>query len=473
MNQTRKEAQPTEESGLGREDDTIVALATAAGEGAVAIVRLSGPNSLHIADAVFACRGQKPSKCPTKTVAFGRIRDECGAVVDEALMLIMRGPGSFTGEDVVEFQCHGGHFPSSRIIALLIRHGARPADPGEFTKRAFLHGRIDILQAESIMDLVRAQSEKSAAQAVEQMEGRLSHEVNGIYDQLLRVETEIAATLDFSEEDIPQPIMEECITGINSALFNLDRLLQTWQEGRMLRDGFRVVIMGRPNAGKSSIFNLLVGADRAIVSRHAGTTRDTIEETVQMEGYPIRLVDTAGLRASECEIEQEGIRRARRQQTTADMILYVVPACDPPHPDDRAEWEQLKSARLRLVLNHADRGNVHPDYTNIHIEKTLSIATQNIYRERIINLITSVIKNEIIESSPHAVSVSERHRSGLIRARAAAAAAVRELERAGWAASVPASENLREALDEIGILTGRIYTRELLESIFSRFCVGK
>ena len=455
--------------------DTIAAIATAPGEGAVSIIRLSGPASLRISDAVFRpLHGPCPSQRRSHTVTLGRVVAADGAVLDETLMLVMRAPHSYTGEDVVEFQGHGGRIASGRILNRVLECGARPADPGEFTRRAFLDGRMDMLQAESVLDLVRAQSDKAAAQAVEQMEGGLSREVNAIYDLLLGSGTEIEATLDFSEDEIPQHVVPESIKSIRLAIEHADRLLASWNEGRALREGIRVAILGRPNAGKSSLFNLLLGHDRAIVTPHPGTTRDTLEEPVSWGGWPVRLVDTAGLRETECAIEQEGVRRSRQQQSAADLTLYVVDAHQPPHPDDRTYLASASPERTLLVLNKADLGAHEgwkdPCFAN---EKTFSIATQDAYRKHIIDFCTIVINRVYSCPLPHAGAVSARHRAELESARDGCREAVERLTTEGAAGAVLACESLRSAMDALGRLTGRQYSQELMDSIFNRFCIGK
>ena len=466
---------PSAQAPFSAAADTIAAIATAPGEGAVSIVRLSGPASLRVAEAIFRpLHGPPASARRSHTVALGRVVAADGAILDEVLMLVMRAPHSYTGEDVIEFQGHGGRMASGRVLNRAIECGARPAQPGEFTRRAFLNGRMDMLQAESVLDLVRAQSDRAAAQAIEQMEGGLSREVNAVYDLLIRAGAEIEATLDFSEDEIPQGVVPESIKSISKAVDHLDRLLSSWNEGRVLREGIRIAILGRPNAGKSSLFNLLLGHDRAIVTPHPGTTRDTLEETVSWGGWPIRLVDTAGLRDAECVIEQEGVRRSRQQQSTADLALYVADAHLPPHPDDRAALAAAPPERTLLVLNKADLGqDAEWDNTGLTNEKVFSIATQDIYRNIITDFCIKVINRIFSCPLPHAGAVSARHRTELADAREESLVAMERLRAEGAAGAVLASESLRSAMDALGRMTGRQYSGELMDSIFSRFCIGK
>ncbi|OQW97779.1 MAG: tRNA uridine-5-carboxymethylaminomethyl(34) synthesis GTPase MnmE [Verrucomicrobia bacterium A1] len=306
--------------------DTIAAIATAPGEGSVAIVRVSGPESLAIADAAFKASGPPPSARPSPALVHGHAVAADGLILDEALLLIMRSPKSFTREDVVEFQCHGGAVSAARILQRLIECGCRPAGPGEFTRRAFLNGRMDLTQAEAVLDLVRAHSDRAAAVAMEQLRGALRRRTDEIYDDALRIAVSLESSLDFPEDDLPGFSLDTLKASLQKDVERCRTLAGSCREGRLLRDGIRVVIAGRPNVGKSSLFNLLLGRDRTIVSPHAGTTRDTVEEWISIDGYGVRLVDTAGIRPSTCPIEQEGVRRAIDQLSSAGLILSVVDA---------------------------------------------------------------------------------------------------------------------------------------------------
>ncbi|MBP7275959.1 MAG: tRNA uridine-5-carboxymethylaminomethyl(34) synthesis GTPase MnmE [Kiritimatiellae bacterium] len=455
--------------------DTIAAIATAPGEGAVAIVRLSGPESLQIADVAFSpMRGPCASERTSHTVCFGRVTSSDGRPIDESLMLIMRGPHSFTGEDVVEFQGHGGRIAASRILKRMLECGARSAEPGEFTRRAFMNGKMDMLQAESVLDLVRAQSDMSAARAIEQMEGGLSREINSAYDHLLHAGSELEATLDFSEDEIPETAVPECVERIDCASNQIRRLLASWEEGRVLREGIRVTILGRPNAGKSSLFNMLLEQDRAIVSPHPGTTRDTLEECVIWGGWPVRLTDTAGLRDSECSIEQEGVRRSRKQQAESDLALYVADAHLPPHPDDLAYLSSAPPARTLLILNKSDLGR-HAAWESSGFinESIFSIATDPAYKQRIVISCVGRFEREFVSALPHPAAISERHRHELDIALRAAESARDRLCADTPSGAVLACESIREATSALGRITGREYSSELLNAIFGRFCIGK
>ncbi|MDD3605078.1 MAG: tRNA uridine-5-carboxymethylaminomethyl(34) synthesis GTPase MnmE, partial [Kiritimatiellae bacterium] len=292
-------------------DDTIAAIGTAPGTGGIAVVRVSGPRTMEIADRIVRCSAPRPSMRRTMSVIYGHIAAAAGDV-DEVLVLVMKGPGSYTREDMIEIQGHGGRVMAAAVLQAVLDAGARLAEPGEFTKRAFLNGRIDLTQAEAVADIVGARSRRAGRAALEQLEGSLSAAVNALYDRLMGIAADMEATLDFPEEDIPEALIQDVPDRISRAVSEMDLLISSWQEGRLLREGALIVISGRTNVGKSTLLNALLDTDRAIVSHIPGTTRDIIEEGLVLDGIPVRLVDTAGLRETSCEIESEGIRRTMR-----------------------------------------------------------------------------------------------------------------------------------------------------------------
>ncbi len=308
--------------------DTIAAMATPSGEGGIAIVRLSGPDTFRIIQTIFTPTGKPFAEREPNTFAHGHIMDE-SCPIDEVLVLIMRSPKSYTCEDMVEIQGHGGRISAQRILHQCTQHGARLAEPGEFTKRAFMNGRIDLLQAEAVGDLIHARSERAATIAMEQLRGGLSATVNTLYDDVLKASTNLEVSLDFSEEDICSSVIENCTSCIMLSVNRLDNLLKSWTEGHVLREGASVVIIGNPNTGKSTLLNALLQQDRAIVTDQPGTTRDTLEESFVLQGIPIRLIDTAGIRETNCAIEKEGISRTRRVQNSADILLFLIDASQP------------------------------------------------------------------------------------------------------------------------------------------------
>ena len=337
-------------------NDTIAAIATPLGEGGIAVVRISGPNSLSIADASFRPVGKTsraPSLAPTHTIHFGKIVRQ-GRILDEVLLAVMRAPRSFTREDVVEITCHGGLLPAKLVLDTILQNGARLATPGEFTRRAFLNGRIDLAQAEAVADLIHSRTELALAAANEQLAGKLSQRINLLRDDLMKTLAHVEAHIDFPDEDIAPHTREKLIGQLESAVVFIDQLLSTADEGRILRHGIRAAIIGRPNVGKSSLLNQLLGHDRAIVSPIPGTTRDTIEETANIRGIPVNFIDTAGLREASDAIEVEGIRRSRGALANAEIILHVLDAAEPLTAADKTFLHEFAQKKRILIRNKSD-----------------------------------------------------------------------------------------------------------------------
>src|SRR5580698_2011611 len=337
-------------------DDTIAAIATPLGEGGLAVVRLSGVQAFAIADKCFQPSGKnslKPSAAPTHTIQFGKIvRGE--KIIDEVLVAVLRAPRTFTREDTVEISCHGGLLPAKLVLDALLAGGARLAEPGEFTKRAFLNGRIDLAQAEAVADLIHARTELALQAANEQLAGKLSQRINLLRDELIKTLAHVEAHIDFPDEDIAPDTKGQLVARLEQGVRFMDELLRTSNEGQILRRGIRAAIVGRPNAGKSSLLNQLLGHDRAIVSPIPGTTRDTIEETANIRGLPVVFIDTAGLRAARDEIEVEGIRRSRESLAKAEFILHVLDASGPFTPADEISLAEFAGKQRILVRNKSD-----------------------------------------------------------------------------------------------------------------------
>ncbi|MFH1970721.1 MAG: tRNA uridine-5-carboxymethylaminomethyl(34) synthesis GTPase MnmE [Verrucomicrobiota bacterium] len=450
--------------------DTIAAIATAPGEAGIAIIRISGAESLTVADRIFSHAGEPPSHRAPGAFMRGFVKSD-GHIIDEALLLVMRTPHSYTREDVVEIQCHGGFVSARRILQTILAIGVRLAEPGEFTKRAFLNGRIDLVQAEAVLDLIRAQSDRSAAAAVEQLEGSLSASFNDVYDNTLRVCADLEAALDFSEDDAPPALIPESIVQAHKILEQINDMLATWEEGHLLREGALVVISGRPNVGKSTLLNALLGRNRAIVSPVPGTTRDTLEEMIILEGIPIRLVDTAGLRTTTCAIEQESIRRARSHMQKADLHLYIIDASKPLDSEDGSHLKSLKAEKSIVIINKIDLGAL--------IQEKDTAGFINIKAQLNSGKGLKEIQNRIIEQlgltysgQPHA-AIAERHNEILQKSYTDIKEALKILASGQDESIVLAVSHLRFAIESLGQITGKIYHAELLNSIFSRFCVGK
>lgn len=446
--------------------DTIAALSTAAAEAAVSVIRISGTRALEIAGTVL--RGRRPlAELPPRTACRVQALGSEGVVVDEGLVLVFRGPASFTGEDVVEFQGHGGLLVSGTVLAALLAAGARAAGPGEFTQRAYLNGKLDLTQAEAVMDLIHAQSTLALRAANEQLGGAIGREAEMLKQDLLPVLAHVEAFIDFPDEDISPETGAALVARLDAVIVRAQRLIATSEQGRILRQGARTVICGRPNAGKSSLLNLLSGFERAIVSPTAGTTRDTIEEIVQVHGLPLRLVDTAGLRDSGDTVEQLGIERTRREMERADLILEVVDASQPPAPGIKVP-DGLASRHLR-VLNKADLGLAagwQPGSSDLVVSCRDGAGLDEL-RE--------AIRQVILRAGPlqedHPVAVNARHRACFAKVAERVAEARRVLVD-GLAPEFVALE-LREALQALGEVVGAVDVEEVLDVIFASFCIGK
>ena len=337
-------------------DDTIAAIATPLGEGGLAVIRVSGPTALAIADKSFTPAGKhslKPSAATSHTIHYGRVTRD-GKMIDEVLLAVMRAPHTFTREDTVEISCHGGILSAKLVLDTLLANGARLAEPGEFTRRAFLNGRIDLAQAEAVADLIHSRTELALAAANEQLAGKLSQRVNRLRDDLMHILAHVEAHIDFPDEDIAPDTKGQLLKRLEDGIAFMDELLRTANEGQILRRGIRAAIVGRPNAGKSSLLNQLLGRERAIVSHIPGTTRDTIEEAANIRGLPVVFIDTAGLREARDEIEREGVRRSRESLAGAEFILHVLDAGEPLTGEDEKFLAEFVDKKRILVRNKMD-----------------------------------------------------------------------------------------------------------------------
>ena len=452
-------------------DDTIAAIATPLGEGGLAVIRLSGAEAFPIADNVFVPGGKsalKPSAAPTHTIHYGKIIRH-GETVDEVLLSILRAPRTFTREDTVEISCHGGLLPAKLVLDTILENGARLAEPGEFTRRAFLNGRLDLAQAEAVADLIHSRTELALAAANEQLAGKLSQRINQLRDELMKTLAHVEAHIDFPDEDIAPETRAQLITRLANGAVFMDELLRTANEGQILRRGIRTAIIGRPNAGKSSLLNQLLGHDRAIVSHIAGTTRDTIEETANIRGLPVVFIDTAGLREARDEIEVEGIRRSRETLAKAELILHVLDASEPLTPADEMYLAEFAAKKRILVRNKTDLSVklvLPPSATSVDV---CCLSGQGL--EALKDAIKSLVWAGKIEAGMLQVMINSRHQEALGRARIATLETIAAL-RADATLELVALD-LRIALNAVGEIVGKTATDDLLDSIFSQFCLGK
>jgi tRNA modification GTPase len=454
-------------------DDTIAAIATPLGEGGLAVIRLSGPEALSVADRSFAPAGEasvKPSAAATHTIQFGHVvRD--GQTVDEALLAVMRAPRTFTREDVVEITCHGGILAAKMVLDTVLANGARLAEPGEFTRRAFLNGRIDLAQAEAVAELIHSRTELALRAANEQLAGKLSQRINQLRDELLETLAHIEAHIDFPDEDIAPATRDQLVTRLQNGVAFMDELLRTAHEGQILRCGIRAAIIGRPNAGKSSLLNQLLGHDRAIVSPIPGTTRDTIAETANIRGLPVVFIDTAGLREARDEIELEGVRRSRQTSQEAEFILHVLDAAELLTDADEKYLAEFANKKRILVRNKIDlpaRLQLPPALKEPVVDVSC-LTGQGI--EPLKDAIKEMTWSGEIRADMLQVMINSRHQDALNRTRAATLRMLAALAENQTLELV--ALDLRIAVNAVGEIVGQTTTEDLLDTIFSHFCIGK
>lgn len=457
------------------EFDTIAAIATPPGEGAISIVRLSGDDAVTLADQVF--KGKDLTKVSSHTINYGHFIDpKTREIIDEVMVSVLRAPKTFTREDTVEINCHGGIVPTNKILQVLLTNGARLAEPGEFTKRAFLHGRIDLAQAESVMDLIRAKTDRSMKAALNQLDGELSQLIRNLRQEILDVLAQVEVNIDYPEyddvEEMTSKLLREKALDVCA---KIEQLLVTARQGKILREGLATVLVGRPNVGKSSLLNHLLHEDKAIVTDIAGTTRDVIEEYVNVLGVPLKLVDTAGIRETDDRVEKIGVERSRQALDRSDLVILLLNASEPLTTEDIELLQLTQDKKRIIVLNKMD------------LEPKLDLNELYQYVDKAEVLKTSVLKNEGIreleehiatlfyggiENSQTTVLVTNaRHIALLEQAKVALEAVLTGLDQ-----ELPVDLvqiDMTRAWELLGEITGDSYQDELLDQLFSQFCLGK
>lgn len=458
------------------EFDTIAAISTPMGEGAIAIVRLSGPDAVAVADRVYK-GSNRLTEVPTHTIHYGKLVDhEADRVVDEVMVSVMRAPKTFTREDVIELNCHGGVVAVNRVLELILAQPeVRLAEPGEFTKRAFLNGRIDLSQAEAVMDLIRAKTDRAMHVAVSQIEGRLSKLVQDLRQQLLQTIAAIEVNIDYPEydaEEMTQQIVERDAGAVRAILAEL---LTTARQGKILREGLSTAIIGRPNVGKSSLLNTLVQEAKAIVTDIAGTTRDTIEEYVNVRGVPLKLIDTAGIRETEDIVERMGVEKSRQALKTADLILLVLNGNDVLTDEDVLLFEAIKGMNAIIIVNKSDLAQQIDLARVTELADGRPIVTTSLLEEAGVNdleaAIASLFFEQGVESQDMTYVSNARHIQLIKRASQMIEDALDAAE-----AAMPIDMvqiDLRRAWDTLGEINGDTAQDSLLDQLFSQFCLGK
>jgi len=449
----------------------IAALATAAGPAGVSVVRISGQGALEVGDRLVPGLRCPPSQRAAGTFFHARVTHPVtGEAVDDAVILVYRAPHSYTGEDTLEIQGHGGALPSRRLLEAVLASGARLAEPGEFTRRAFLNGRMDLTQAEAVCDLIQSRTERAAHVARAQLDGALGGRVSALYESVTAVCADVEHLLDFDEGELPPFFTERAGERLAVCMAEMERLAASWNAGHLVRDGALVVLAGRPNAGKSSLLNALLGTRRAIVHDLPGTTRDVIEESVALCGVPVRLMDTAGLRDTQDGVEREGIERARAVMRQADLVVYVVDASVPHSETVAAACAALPSGCVMVAVTKCDLPaagpvDLPPELASVRVSARTGEGLEALKRMLAEKLgVTEETYGHPIVSLRHVTEL----RTSIDQCREAHSVLI-----AGGQGLVLAAGHLRSAAEALGRMIGRVYTDDLLDAIFSRFCVGK
>lgn len=456
------------------ETETIAAISTPLGEGGIAIIRVSGPEAITIVDKTFRGR-KKLSTVDTHTIHYGHLVDMDGEVIDEVLISVMRAPRTFTREDVVEINCHGGIVVVQQVLQLILQAGARLAEPGEFTKRAFLNGRIDLTQAEAVIDVIRAKTEEAKKVATQQLQGRLLTKIEELRQKLIKTLAHIEVSIDYPEHDVEELTNQFLLQYAQEVHDELVDLLQTAKQGRILREGISTAIVGRPNVGKSSLLNALAQSQRAIVTDIPGTTRDVIEEYVNVRGIPLRLLDTAGIRETEDLVEQIGVEKSHEALQNADLILYMLNNQEPLSAEDEALIQLLQQLPVILIINKTD------------LEQRLDLGRLHDYFPNSPMVQMSIVKNEGIEKLEEAIAqrfmtgkmkradgtylTNARHVHLVQQAISALDDAIAALH-----AAMPidlVQIDLQRAWQYLGEMIGKEVHEDLINQLFSQFCLGK
>lgn len=452
-------------------EDTIAAISTPIGEGSIAVIRISGPQAFDVADRLFASKRGRPSQFPSHTIHFGAISLD-GDILDRVMLSVMRSPRTYTGQDTVEINCHGGTLAAKRVLGAALCRGARLAQPGEFTKRAFLNGKMDLTQAEAVMDVIRATTDRSLASANRVLEGEIGERIRELRDTILSTLAHLEAHIDFPDDDIPEQTRDDLASSLAQVRAGLQELLATATAGKILRDGISVVIGGRPNVGKSTLMNALLGYDRSIVTPIAGTTRDTVEESANICGIPVRLTDTAGIRRSRGTVEQIGVARAHKALADSDITLYLLDASRPVNEADAAILNLCDGNKTIVVINKIDlpRRLILPaNLPGLDCVETSAITRTGI--EELKRRVEVMAMRGHGETTEGIATINERHAHAIRRA-------INYLTESGNALKERqppeiVSQGIRSALSAVGEITGEVTTEDILQRIFSNFCIGK
>ncbi len=456
--------------------DTIAAIATAMTSAGIGIVRISGEEAVSITDKIFKKKsGKTLSECNTHTIHYGHIHDG-EEVIDEVMVLLMRGPHTYTREDTVEIDCHGGVYVMKRILETVIKYGARPAEPGEFTKRAFLNGRIDLSQAESVIDVINAKNDFALKSSMKQLSGSLSNAVKEIRGEILHEIAFIESALDDPEHISLEGYPEELKSIIEVSSANVEKLLATSDNGRILKEGISTVIVGKPNAGKSSLLNTLVGEERAIVTNIAGTTRDVLEEQINLNGIVLNIIDTAGIRETDDIVEKIGVDKAKKYLADADLVIYVVDTSTKLDDNDYEIMELLKGRQAIVLMNKSDLNALTTiDDVRTHVDKDCNIISISAKEQTGIDELAETVSRMFFSGevtfNDEVYITNIRHKTALQEALSSLHLVVQSIE--GGMPEDFYSIDLMNAYEELGSIVGEAVEDDLVNEIFSKFCMGK
>lgn len=456
-------------------DDTISAIATAPGEGGIGIIRISGEKSLDIINKIFRpFFKEKVEDYNPRTLVYGNIVDGEN-IIDEVLVAYMKKPNSYTAEDVIEINCHGGFISVRKILELTLKSGARLAEAGEFTKRAFLNGRIDLSQAEAVIDIINSKTEKSHELAQSQLEGSLSNKIKSLRHNITEILAQVEVAIDYPEEDIEFITYKELIEKTDKVYKEVDKLYKTADTGKILREGLKTVILGKPNVGKSSLMNSILGENRAIVTDIPGTTRDVIEEFVNVRGIPLKIVDTAGIRETEDIVEKIGVEKSKSYMKSSDLILIVLDSSRALDDEDIEIIENSDRNKTIVILNKVDLDRVIDlDLIEKNIDKDRIVeisAINNEGIEEIYNTIENMVFKGQIRNSSDVVVTNSRHKDAIFKALTAIKDAKKGLEEQLSYDFIEV--DLKDAWDSLGYINGDTVAEDLLDTIFKNFCIGK
>ena len=468
---------PRKDISMQTEFDTIAAISTAPGEGAIGIVRISGDLAISIASSIYQCGTKKLEEQKTHTIHYGHIVDpKSGEIYDEVMVSVLKAPKTFTREDIVEINCHGGIVAINRVLQLVLRMGARLAEPGEFTKRAFLNGRIDLSQAEAVMDLIRAKTDKSMQLAMRQLDGQLSHLIQNLRQEILNTLAQVEVNIDYPEyDDVEEMTLQLLREKTQQVLQGIRALLNTASQGKILRDGLKTAIVGRPNVGKSSLLNVLLREEKAIVTDIAGTTRDTIEEYVNVRGVPLQLIDTAGIRETDDVVEKIGVERSRKALKEADFVLLLLNQSETLQEEDIRLLETTKGMKRIILFNKTDlpsklsKEDIDPYANEEEIVTTSMLNKEGIdqLEEKIAGYFFQGQMNErdatYLSNTRH-IALLEKAEQALVEVQNGI-----EMEMPVDLIQI----DFTRAWDLLGEITGDSVQDELLTQLFSQFCLGK